>query len=560
MKYIIASEYGICPSNEKGLAAKLSEFLNSLSEDSTVVLSPGRYYLEESIKITGLKNVNIKAYGVTFVTHFNPTSKRDACKGGLFFENCEDINIFGMKFDNDNPVNIYGRITDINLENNTFDVRLEEGCNIRGDEYIMCLDTCDENRSPNFHIFFCDFEGYKYEKTNENTLRFYIWHTMAHHLKNASIGELILMKHSLYAGPPLKFNECRRVLIEDVTVLSTPGHCCGVYPRSEDFTFRRFNVRMPYGRKQLCCSQTDGLHIDGLTGKLLLEDCHFEDMGDDALNIHNRAGTIFKMQDNILLLGLRRPENSLDELPIELLSTKWAKKGDVVYVYDEITLEKKGEFTVVDFGVKDGFNYLCFEECTCELHRGMKLANSAYYASVEIKNCSVIGSRARGFLIQSENILIEDCKFDRISSASILLACDVDYWNEMGPVNNVIIRNNLFEGCGTNYNDLCSGGITINMNHRNISTEDSDKFNVHHNVTIKGNKFVNMKDSAIFANAVTGISITGNEINNCATNRDNKLKDSGFDVVLFNCDEIEIDSNFSFYGKEVSINNKCFKT
>ena len=558
MRFISAEKYGIVPSNKKGIAEKLSELFRDVSQDCTIVLNSGRYYLENSVRLANLSRVSIEAYGATFVTKFDPSLKDAACKGGFVFENCEDLSIYGMKFDNDNPVNIVGRIIAIDFENNTFDVRLEDGFSIRGDEHFLCLDTCDEDRSPNFHIFFCDFNGYKYEKLDTNTLRFYIWHTIAHHLKSASVGEKILLKHSLYSGAPMNFKECRRVLIEDITVLSTPGICCGIYPRSEDFTFRRFNVHLPYGSKQICSSQTDGIHIKGLVGKLVMEDCHFTDMGDDALNIHNKAGTIYEIDGNGIKMGIRTPKNSLDEKPPELLPESWAQKGDVIYAYDEKTLEKKGELTVTDFGIKDGFNYLNFENFTCELWRGMKLANSAYYAQVEIKNCSVTGSRARGFLIQSQNVNVENCRFERTSSAGVLLACDIDYWNEMGPVNNVVIKNNVFDNCGKNYNDLCAGGVVVDVNHSCRSAKKSDKQNVHHNIAISGNKFVNMKDSAIFANAVTGLTITENDFGKCASNKQEKLEDYRYDVVLFNCENVIIENNNDLYGKNISINDKQF--
>ena len=91
---------------------------------------------------------------------------------------------------------------------------------------------------------------------------------------------------------------------------------------------------------------------------------------------------------------------------------------------------------------------------------------------------------------------------------------------------------------------------------RKFKKENYERSNVHQNVTITGNRFVNMKDSAVFAYGVTGITVTDNEISNCSSNNENKLSDSGFDITLINCDEVTLDNNYNSYGKEVSLNNK----
>ncbi|MBO5019616.1 MAG: right-handed parallel beta-helix repeat-containing protein, partial [Clostridia bacterium] len=360
------------------------------------------------------------------------------------------------------------------------------------------------------------------------------------------------LRYGLYFKPPFVFCACNRVTLEDITIESTTGHCCGVYPRSSDFTFRRFNVRQGVGNSSPYASCSDGIHIKGLTGKLVLEDCHFYNMGDDSLNIHNKAGTVFDMQNGRLRIGVRNPSHSLDEAPKELLPDSWAEKGDLIYMYDENTLQRKGSFKIESFGSENEYNIAEISELCGEITKGIKLANSAYNAEVYINNCSVSGSRARGFLLQTEKVTVENCRFSKTASAALMLCCDVSRWNELGPTRNAVIKNNVFDGCGGRIDCLRAGGIVIGVNHVNNCTDKAYREGVHENITIENNKFINLKDSAVFADAVNGINIINNRFVNCCDNAKQRPDDYKAEVVLFNCNDIDNAENIDLAKREVS--------
>jgi hypothetical protein len=262
-------------------------------------------------------------------------------------------------------------------------------------------------------------------------------------------------------------------------------------------------------------------------------------MGDDSLNIHNKAGTVYDLQNGRLKIGVRIPSHSLEEAPKELLPDSWAEKGDLIYMYDENTLQRKGSFKIESFGSENGYNFAEISELCGEITKGIKLANSAYNAEVYINNCSVNGSRARGFLLQTENVTVENCRFSRTASAALMLCCDVSRWNELGPTRNAVIKNNVFDGCGARIDALRAGGIVIGVNHVNACADKSDRDGVHENISILNNKFINLKDSAVFVDAVDGISILNNQFINCCDNMENRPDDYKSTVVLFNCSYIE---------------------
>lgn len=130
--------------------------------------------------------------------------------------------------------------------------------------------------------------------------------------------------------------------------------------------------------------------------------------------------------------------NYCKKRPDGILSPDWCSKGDIITVLDPETCNKKGEFKVISFE-KDK---LCYENLTGELKVGFILQNTAFAAAVDIKNCNIRNTRARAFVLQTENIEISDCEFYGMSLPAIQAAPDVKRWYEVGPVKNMSIHNN----------------------------------------------------------------------------------------------------------------------
>ncbi|MBE6750558.1 MAG: right-handed parallel beta-helix repeat-containing protein [Ruminococcaceae bacterium] len=541
-KTLFTIDAGIFPSKTEPAAAKLLEFIQSHPENSKIIIAPGEYFLEQKIALSNLKNVEIAAYGVKFITAYDAREGYKS-KGAFSFTKCEDCNILGMTIATENPANITGRITAVDIENRTFDVKVFDEFPVTGDEIIHGLDSCHENLSNDNNIFMADSNQRKFEKIGDQLLRFHIHPNNAECLPRIFPGELICLRHTLYASPPFNFYSCARFLLEDVTIETSPGICCGIYPRSSDFTFRRFDVRLPNGSKQIysCCA--DGIHFKGLTGTLLIEDCNFINLGDDALNIHNEAGTIYTVENNVIKAGMKRPNHSFDNPPPYTLPEEWATTDDIIYMYDEDTLEKVGQFKVVSFKTEDGYNHFEYTDLEGEIKQGLKLANSAYFAKVIVRNCDIRSTRARGLLLQTHNVLVENNRFSIISGPAVLVSCDVKDWNEMAPGENVVIRNNVFFADAIGNRQRVGGGIVAKVSHSSYFYDIKKQRPTHKNITITGNKFVNMKDSAIFFDAVDGATITDNEFINCCYDSENRPEEYRYLNIFHNCENITCENN-----------------
>ena len=65
----------------------------------------------------------------------------------------------------------------------------------------------------------------------------------------------------------------------------------------------------------------------------------------------------------------------------------------------------------------------------------------------------------------------------------------------------------------------------------------------HKNITITGNRFVNMKDTAIFMNAVDGVDIHDNVFINCCFNNDGRPEDLQYVNIFKNCKNVNYGDN-----------------
>lgn len=285
----------------------------------------------------------------------------------------------------------------------------------------------------------------------------FCWPSTGVQILDLTPGERLCMRHSLYPTNQMPFRNCANVLLQDITVESSPGECCAIYPRCRDFTFRRFAVRLLYGSKRIYASNADGVHVTGLGGKLVIEDSIFENLGDDALNVHTTGAVITGVDGDHLTCTLGDRLGSVG-LP---MAADWAQAGDVIAVYGKDDFRKKGSFRVSSYEV----NSMDIADVNCDLRPGDMLANTAFCPDTLVRNCRVKGTRARGILFQTRKVLLEGCYFGDISHQAVQITSDMTRWSEMCPCEEVTIRNNVFSSNGLSFRIGHSAGIAVGIGH-----------------------------------------------------------------------------------------------
>jgi hypothetical protein len=105
-------------------------------------------------------------------------------------------------------------------------------------------------------------------------------------------------------------------------------------------------------------------------------------------------------------------------------------------------------------------------------------------------------------------VLVEGNTFYRTGMHAILIADDCNSWFESGRVQDVLIRNNVFEDCGYNQ-EPDNYIIAIATENKKLVQADY----VHHNIRIENNVF-NVYDAPLLkARSTDGLAFSNNVIN-----------------------------------------------
>ena len=144
-----------------------------------------------------------------------------------------------------------------------------------------------------------------------------------------------------------------------------------------------------------------------------------------------------------------------------------------------------------------------------QIQEGDCVGNLSKNPSVVIKHNRFEHTNTRGVLITTlGKVLIEGNTFYRTGMHAILIADDCNSWFESGRVQDVLIRNNVFDNCG--YNQAPDNYIIA------IAPENpklAQGYYVHHNIRIENNVF-NVYDAPLLkARSTDGLVFSNNVIN-----------------------------------------------
>lgn len=164
---------------------------------------------------------------------------------------------------------------------------------------------------------------------------------------------------------------------------------------------------------------------------------------------------------------------------------------------------------------------------------GLCIENLSWTPEMIIRNSRFERTNTRGLLITTRRkVLIEKNVFYHTGMFPILIADDASSWFESGAVQDVTIRNNVFEDCGYN-----SGSGAINIAPENHELVIGNM--VHHNIRIENNLFKIINHSVLSARSVDHLLFTGNTIGYS----DPSIKQKELLISLTACKNVTIRNN-----------------
>ena len=274
--------------------------------------------------------------------------------------------------------------------------------------------------------------------------------------------------------------------------------------RSENITLDAFNVVLKEGSGRMITTTADATHFCNVKGTVTIKNCTFENMLDDATNIHGTYLRVRKiLNDYTLAVETFHPHQN---------GYFFAEAGDKVQIIGHDNLKPKTEpivLTKVE-RVNEKISYITFDKPIAgkvDIYDGVD--NVSWHASAKIENNTVRNNRARGFLIStSRNVEVRN---NYISSqmAAMRVSGDLELWNESGPCDSLIIENNKF------VNNLYGGNkqAILLIDPEQEVTENKDGGGYYHkDIIIRNNEFHTFDAPVLYAISVDGLTFHSNKV------------------------------------------------
>lgn len=271
--------------------------------------------------------------------------------------------------------------------------------------------------------------------------------------------------------------------------------------RSGDISMNNIRITTSPGKNRVVSTTADATHFVNCKGHISFNNCLFENMLDDATNVHGIYTQIVDIV-NENTLGVVRKH-------IQQEGFQFATDGDTVRFVDNETLLPLAEAVVT--GVREmneSYMEITLDQpLTDSIKVGYGVENLTWNASMTMKNCKVQQNRARSILISTpKKVLVENNTFSSMMAA-ISVNTDVNFWFESGPVNDLTIRKNTF------INNATGGkGNTVLMVAPNIQDIAGLDGYYHKNIVIEDNLIKTFDNGIIYALSVDSLSIKNNII------------------------------------------------
>jgi len=332
--------------------------------------------------------------------------------------------------------------------------------------------------------------------------------------------QTLAFRTTTYGPPVIQFVNCSNLILEDIVIEKAPG--MGLHFKNcTNVILRR--IRFPAPSDAPFSANADATHFRECRGMIQFENCSFERMGDDAINVH---GTYARLTD---VVSTNTFEYATGRGDVDWPAPA-AKGGDVVSIHHPTNPFGKplvqGVVLSSQSGSEDKRLQITLDSPISEdLPKDSVVWNQSTSPSLLVTKCKFLNNRARGILIQSSNARIEDNWFQGMTGPAIKVTCDVGRWWESGPTTNIVIRNNYISDCNDGPGSA-EGAITVNADAPGLKPIAG----VHRNIEISGNRIRDVGGMGIFVSSAANVRIFQNRLST-ATPPFIQIRDST-DVVM----------------------------
>jgi hypothetical protein len=482
-----------------------------------VVIPPGLYPVAADpqtgahLHFAKMKDFSIDAAGVTLV--FTTRGKNS-----IDFNQCTGVTLRGATLLRAMLPFSQGRIMAISADRKTAGVQVSSGYPADFDD-VRYFDKIGLNLYDSATRMWKDdcWSKEKFERTGPSMFRFHAGRALDP-AAGWVVGAAVAWRGA--GGSDVSLTNCSGMKILDITIKGGAGFC--VHENGGDgHNYYRYTVTYsarPAGATEdpLMSSNADAFHSDGVRHGPTLEDCHFEGMNDDGIPIHGAYALVEASSGNQITLKVRNSPFCATGDRLRFLDDQGALAGEAKVVsFQTLSAYQPSQPPPRDLrlfqtpGPRDSYEEVTLDQ-PVSAKFGWLIANAdANGDGFVIRRCTVRNNRARGMLIKASDGLIENCTVEGSSMGGIVIAPEMEYWNEADYARNLVVRNNVVRHCiyVNQPQSSQAGAITVDAydNHHFVQLPGG-----HRNILIEGNTVENVDGPNLVISSVQGVMVQNN--------------------------------------------------
>ncbi|MEX0322996.1 MAG: right-handed parallel beta-helix repeat-containing protein [Puniceicoccaceae bacterium] len=317
------------------------------------------------------------------------------------------------------------------------------------------------------------------------------------------------------------------IRIENVTVYDAGGMAL-IVERTDNITLDGMVVCSAEDR--IVATRADATHFIGCKGTIKLENCELKHMLDDGINVHGAYVKVAEyIGDNTFICEISH---------FQQWGLIFAEPGDKIALLSRETILPFHESTVTGFKILNEHRFVLeIADTPAELPEGpLSVENLTWYPDLVMRNNKIHENRARSVLVTTKGkVLIENNYFSS-QMHGILIEGDNNWWYESGAVEDVTIRNNVFNNIG----------FAIDNRYPLIAApllrpeQRIGEGHYHRNINFVGNTIKSFNGAFVNAKSVKGLNVSNNILE---FSTDYPKTHEGPSVLLEYCDDITIRNN-----------------
>ncbi|MCC7490922.1 MAG: right-handed parallel beta-helix repeat-containing protein [Fimbriimonadaceae bacterium] len=491
-----------------------------------LVLQPGRYQLHPSgeaphhswaVYLDQVEDLTIHGPGALLEVF--------GVSGAFILWRCRNVTFEGLTLDAHLPAQSVGTV--VAVGERQFDVQVLPSFPVRGGEPVEAyMDFDPQTRLPRARGVDNYYGVERTELVDQQRLRVFLKHGQV-----PPPGVLVALRHKVYGPGGWYAHDSQDLTFRDLTVYYVPGMAV-VGVRSRDLTLERVRVLLKPGSDRLVSASADATHFGGCQGTITITDCEFEGMGDDAVNI--KSGLYLSVRQRV------DAQTVIGQHNLQMVDAP--SPGDTLEVSHLATLVPYATVTVESAAVGPAPEHLhtvrLREPLPAELREGDVLGNATRAPRIRIRGTTVRRNRARGFLIQSRDAIVEDCHFQDVTGGGVWVMTEVVHFFESIGTRDVVVRRCTFDNC--NYGAALGDGVLAAfawLQGFAIPPQPG----VHQRITFEDNTITGADNAGIWCTGVAGLTLRGNTVRQAC--RQPTRPETNAAVAVLNCSEVVNERN-----------------